>query len=242
VQAGYAAPVSAVATGAGDVLARDVLQRLKDHPDDLTAHLHRQLLGMIKDEQVPLPAAIAALPQEDRDLLSVLLDGLANFKSGVQQDPTQLPSRKVKPLLEMADRLRALAELTIPTMVLCQRVDGFGMYTPMPTTFKAGLDHETLIYCEIENFSSRRNDQDRWETKLSMEAVLYTDSGQMIMTGKDDVSADLSRNRRRDFFVVKKLKLPRSLGPSRYILKVTIVDEQAKRVAENSVPIMMMAQ
>jgi hypothetical protein len=102
-----------------------------------------------------------------------------------------LVSRKVKPLLDMADRLRSQAELTIPTMVLCRRVDGFGNYEPMATTFKAGLDHETIIYCEVENFSSNRNG-DAWETKLSMEAVLYTETGVAILKGKDEVPTDES--------------------------------------------------
>jgi hypothetical protein len=61
-----------------------------------------------------------------------------------------------------------------------------------------------------------------------MEAVLYTETGVAILKGKDEVPTDSSRNRRRDFFVVKRLKLPRSLGASKYILKVTIVDEQGQ--------------
>ena len=57
---------------------------------------------------------------------------------------------------------------------------------------------------------------------------------------RGDVPVDLSRNRRHDFYVYKKLTLPRTLGPGRYVLKVTIVDQQSQRVAENSMTVNLM--
>ncbi|QOV88533.1 hypothetical protein [Humisphaera borealis] len=241
----YAKPVDRVTTTTttdADVMAREFARRLKEHPTDAAAHFYHQIFRFLRDESIPDLGSLSPLPPDDREMLSVALDGISDWIRKIQTDPNALPSRKLAPLLRMAERLRELTELSIPTMSLCRRVDGFGIYEPMALSFRAGLEHETIIYCEVENFTSRLNEKQLWETKLSMEAVLYNSAGDAILRGKDNVPIDLCRNRRRDFFVVKRLKLPATLAASRYILKVTIVDEQAKRVAENSLNLMMMAQ
>jgi hypothetical protein len=52
----------------------------------------------------------------------------------------------------------------------------------------------------------------------------------------------MARNRRHDFFVVKKTKFPPNITIGRYLLKVTIVDQQASRVAEATIPVVFVAQ
>ena len=235
---------SAPAAGAkpdADLLAR-AAKRVQDNPQDVTAHVKEQLLRFALGEQVPQVNAFEGLSKDNRDVAASLVDGLANWAARAQADQNQLTSQQVAPLLEMADRLRALAELSIPTLTLCSRVTGFGVYEPLPTTFRAGQDIPLIVYCEVANFSSRVNSVSMWETKLSMGAVLYTESGLSIWNSKNEVPADVSRNRRHDFFVVKRMTLPKTMAPGKYILKVTIVDEQANRIAENSVAITMLPQ
>lgn len=234
--------LSTTVTSDADVMLRSLTDRLQRQPTDPAAHLQLQLYKLLRNEQVPQLDAMASLPSDDREMVSTLLDAVSGYIDGVQREPGALPSKKVAPVLAAADRLREQVELTIPTIALCRRVQAFGNYEPMPLTFRAGVEHEAIIYCEVENFSSRLNDKGLWETKLSMEAVLYNSAGDAIMKGKDLVPTDLCRNRRKDFFVGKPLKLPATLAASRYILKVTIVDVQGNRVAENSLNIMMMAQ
>jgi len=48
--------------------------------------------------------------------------------------------------------------------------------------------------------------------------------------------------RRQDFFIVRRVTLPKTLTPGRYLLKVTLVDEQASRVAESTLPILFVAR
>ena len=54
--------------------------------------------------------------------------------------------------------------------------------------------------------------------------------------------SDASRNRRHDFFVLKRIKLPANLNINRYVLKVTIVDKQANRIAEGSLPVQVLSK
>jgi hypothetical protein len=153
------------------------------------------------------------------------------------------PARRTKVLTEMVERLRGQAELTIPTLALCSKVSGFGVYEPMTTRFIAGTDHPVIVYCEVENFLSKLNERQMWETKLSLEVVIYTLDGVAIWSdGKNPVPPDVSRNRRHDFFVIKHLTLPRTLALGRYVMKVSVVDENARRVAENNLEITLAAQ
>jgi hypothetical protein len=119
--------------------------------------------------------------------------------------------------------------------------------------FIAGKEHQAIIYCEVENFASTpstptsdkkqtEHETKSWETKLSQEAVLYTESGMPVWVDKAGTVVDHSRNRRRDFFIVKKIKLPPALTIGRYLLKVTVEDQQAKRVAEQTMQIEIVAQ
>jgi hypothetical protein len=238
--------ISVTADADPDPLGHKFTQRLHDYPNDVSAHFDYQMLRFVRDEPVPQLDALSTLPGEDRELVSAVMDGLNLFRLGLRANGNMLLSKKVKPILDLADRVRSQTELTIPTIAICSRVQGFGVYDPMSTSttsLHAGVDNTVIIYCEVGNFSSQQNDKGMWETKLSQEAVLYTDSGYPAWKDKSDIPLDLSRNRRHDFFVVKKVILPRTLNVGRYQLKVSILDEQVKpRIAENSVWIELIAQ
>ncbi|MEZ0265315.1 MAG: hypothetical protein ACAI43_11350, partial [Phycisphaerae bacterium] len=220
-------------------LAELALDRhLKSYPKDTWAHLDYQLIQFIKDKQVPQMEPLAKLPLEDRELVSTILDGLTNVRQALRADNNMLMSRKVRPILDMADRLRNQADMTIPTVALCTRVDGFGVYEPItPARFTAMREHPVLVYCEVENFASHMNERKLWETKLSQEVVLYTETGLPVWQDKTENIPDLARRRRHDFFIVKKTRFPSNITIGRYLLKVTVVDQQGNRVAEATHPV-----
>lgn len=218
-----------------------IIQRLRDNPTELSAHLDYQLQRFLADEAAPDLDALAPLPAEDRELITALLDGLTNFRNGLRSDSNMLFSKKVRPLLEMVARLRSQAELSIPTIALCRGVATFGNYEPMDGRFVAGAKNETIVYCEVENVSSQKNAEGVWESKLSQEVVLYTEDGQKVWSNPAQITPDLSRNRRRDFFLAQKITLPANLTIDRYILKFTVEDKQVGRIAEATVPVQIVA-
>ncbi|HWE04832.1 MAG TPA: hypothetical protein VG326_20670 [Tepidisphaeraceae bacterium] len=231
---------------ATDDMALKFAHQVHDYPQDVAAQLDWQLLQFLQGQSVPQVQSLAGLPSEDRELLSTLLDGLTNFRNGLRADNNQLLSRKIRPIIELSDRLRTQAELTIPTLSLCTDVKGFGVYEPIdPARFEAGQEHRVIVYCEVENFASVLDEQKRWQTKLTQEVVLYTDQGGLEVW-KDKTAArpivDYSRNRRHDFFIVKMIRLPANLTIGQYLLKVSVVDQQANRVAENTTPVQIVAQ
>jgi hypothetical protein len=228
---------------AGDSLESRITKRVKDYPRDLSANLDYQLLMFLREEPVPQLSAITSLPTEDRELISAVMDGMSNFRSTLRSDNNMLLSRKIRPLKDLSDRLQQQAELSIPTLVLCTKVEGFGRYEPIdPPRFPAQREAQAIIYCELENFSSQPNSAKLWQTDVLQEAVLYTEDGMQVWADKTPPIQDLSRNCRHDFFLRTLVKFPATLTMGRYMLKVTIIDRQANRVAESSLPIQITAQ
>src|SRR4051812_37592536 len=114
-----------------DSLEARLAGRARDYPRDVSANLDYQLLLFLRDEPVPQLAAITALPTEDRELVSAVMDGLSNLRSTLHSDNNMLFSRKIRPITDLSDRLKQQADLTIPTLALCTKVEGFGRYDPI---------------------------------------------------------------------------------------------------------------
>lgn len=241
-QSQSSAPVDNPGAETLSALSDRLAKRVQDYPHDVSAQFDYQVLRFMMDQPVPDLSTIASLPDEDREMLSAVMDGMSMYRNNLRADNNMLMSRKVQPLLDMAGRLRALADLTIPTLALCQEVKGFGNYTPFegdPPRFSAGVAHPVILYAEVQNFLSQLNTSKMWETQLSQDAVLYTEEGMPVWTDKTRSVTDTARERRQDFFIVQRIDLPATLPMGRYLLKVTIQDQQSHHVAESTQPLVI---
>jgi hypothetical protein len=229
---------------AADALAGRIASRARDYPADLSAQLDDQLAKYLRDDTVPDMSTLAGLAPEDREMLGAMMDAMSNFRSQLRADNNMLLSKKIRPLVELSDRLRSQAELSVPTVALCTAVHAYGVYDPMdPARFIAGTRQEAIVYCEVENFLSQPNDKNLYETRLTQNIVLYTESsGLPVWSAPKDRILDQARRRRHDFFLGKRVLLPSNLTIGRYLLKVTIEDQQAHHIAENTVPVEIVAQ
>ena len=235
-------PPAPVTPSNTESLEQQLARRAREYPRDLPSQLDYQLVLFTRDEQVPRAADIANLPTEDREVLTALIDGLTNFRNGVRADTNMLMNRKIRPLIEMSDRLRSRSDLSIPNAVLCKEVRAWGNYTPIESQkFEAGMAHTVIVYAEVENFASTLNEKNLWETRLEGQLALYNESGWPVWEDKFP-AIDVCRNRRRDFFLPRKVTIPASLNLGRYVLKVTVTDQQASRIAESSIPIVIVAK
>ena len=227
-----------------DVLEKKLLSRVKEYPRDVAGHLEYQLMQFLKDQPTPDLATLSALPEEDRELIAAVMDGLSNFRSQLRADNNMLLSKKIRPMVDLSARLQSQAELNIPSLTLCTKVDGFGRYDPIdPPRFIASRDTQVIVYCEVANFTSRiSGEKNLWQTDLTQDIVLYSEAGQPVWTDPTSRVQDTSRVRRHDFFVRKLVTLPASLPVGRYLLKVTVTDQQASRVAEASLPLQIVVQ
>jgi hypothetical protein len=213
---------------------------VQDYPRDLGNQLDYQLLRLVRDESTPDLADVSQLSSEDRDLLLALMDGLTNFRAGVRRDSNLMLNRKIHPLVEMSERLRSQGQLAIPTVAFCSSVASFGVYTPMASSrFPVGKENDLIVYCEAANFTSIRGNDTIWRTRFRQELVLYTDTGLAVWPEKSNGASfiDQSRNLRHDFFIPRLIRLPSSLAAGKYVLKITLTDEESNRVTEASAPL-----
>ncbi len=182
-----------------------------------------------------------------RDLLRTLANDpdLATGESGAM----------ARVLREKADQLApAAAEegFSLGSVVLCQRVDGFGRFTPMGvSTFVAGRPTAMIVYTEVENFAQKRSQEpgvsstdsgEKWRVELGQTVRLYLDSdGSEQLTLPESLVRDESVSRRHDFFLVQRLDLPRNLSVGTYNLKVAVRDIPSNSLAERVIPIRIVA-
>ena len=228
-----------------DALAHKLAERVKADPLDVGAHVDYQLHLMLNEQSVPELNSIAPLPQEEREVVSALMDGLSNFRNGIRNGGNTTLPNKLGPLIEMVDRIRTQSTLSIPSVVLCREVTQFGVYQPFENhRFLFGEKHPVVVYCEVANFVSQLNSRSFWETKLKYEVLLYTDSEKAleVWQQKSTPVVDQSHSRRRDFFIAKLLELPQDLPIGGYLMKVSIIDDTANRIAEATVPLQIVAK
>jgi hypothetical protein len=219
-------------------LQEQLLSRVNDQPKNLAAQLELQLARLLRNEPVPAMADLSALSGEDRELIAAVGDALANFRNLVRNDPNPLGAEKARPFIEMADRIRSRTDLSVGSVNLCTSVKAYGNYDPIePMQFLAGSPTLSVFYCEVDGFLSQLNEKQLWESKLSLELRLYNESGMQLWRAAPETVSDTSRKRRRDFFIAKKIQLRSNLAPGPYMLKATIRDLQANRVAESTLQV-----
>ena len=227
-------------SASSDELESNLAREVKRNPRDVIAHLDYQLFQFLQGQAVPQMGAIGTLSAEDREVVAAVMDALTNFRTNAKSGDAGMGGRRVRPLVELSERLRA-ANLNVPTAVLCTRVDGFGIYEPTEGKFAAGRESRVILYCEIENFASQLNAKNQWETRLTLETTLYDARGNRVAVEERRPVVDLSRNRRRDFFARGFIRVP-ALAAGQYSLTVTVTDAQANRMAEARVPVELVGQ
>jgi hypothetical protein len=233
-------PSATPVTASTDDYEQKLHKLVQEYPRDLGYQLDYQVLRLVRDEPTPDMNDVSQLSNEDRDLLLALMDGLNNFRNAARGNNNIMLNSKIQPLIEMTERLRSQAQLSIPAVAFCSRVSGYGVYTPLESSrFPAGQEAQMILYNEAANFTSVQGSDSVWRTRLRQEMVLYTDSGLAVWPDKSNAATfvDQSRNRRHDFFISRRVTLPASLASGKYVLKVTLTDEQSNRVVEASAPL-----
>ena len=147
-------------------------------------------------------------------------------------------------LHQRIDALFGDEPISIRKLVLCREVSGYGVYQPFADhTFLADQSHRMIIYVELDHFTTKKQQQsDRYEVNLEQHIVLYNESDGLAVWRHEPVQIkDVSRNQRRDFFLVQLITLPKRLSVGKYRLKVRVTDEHGGSIDETTVPVRLVA-
>ena len=148
--------------------------------------------------------------------------------------------------------------LHVRRAVLCSRVTGFGRYEAMARAgFVAGRPARFIVYTELDRFAhraARESDPGRAEigaaaegeelltVELTQELSLWHDAdGSAQWKHPEQTVVEVSRNRRRDFYLVQQVELPANLSVGKYNLKVSVRDRVSGAVDEAQIPIVIVA-
>ncbi|HRX55536.1 MAG TPA: hypothetical protein P5016_13540 [Verrucomicrobiales bacterium] len=148
-------------------------------------------------------------------------------------------------LMASADGLAASVDALKPLEVvqawLCQSVAGFGTFLPYDAyEFPRGNIPRILVYTELANYESQRQADGQFVVRLTQELSLHKvsrgkASDEPVWRESSVEIVDLSRNVRKDFFLVQVLRLPNDLSRGTYELQIAVKDLATNETAVKSV-------
>jgi len=231
-------PEPALAPDAIEAYIAAAVARAEAHPDDIDQQIQVRLLlaAAGRDDEALRP--IPALSDEENQRVAALLRMIMALRDR-EPATAQAANERLEALEQLQVDLRSLADLQIPVVKLCRQVDGYGVYTPFPsTTFLAGRTQPVIVYCEVRNFSVKPDASGMYRTRLNMTLGLYNDAGELAQPLQTNADIeDLSANQRHDFFLTRVYYFRNDLPAGDYTLKITIEDPAANKVQTASVDV-----
>ncbi len=190
--------------------------------------------------------AIPGLTDQERELLSAMQTFYTNLGLELAQsgDPEALPAA----VAQLHSNLTKEPQLRLNHAALSSRVSGFGAYDEFKRNeagryaFLAHSSQQAVVYMEVEDFTSELNANGEWVTELSQQLVIFSDrDGIPVWRQQWQPVVDVTKIRRRDFYIVQVVTFPEQLSVGRYQLKISVRDEKSKAEAEASLDLEMVA-
>jgi hypothetical protein len=232
------APSGAAATansGLDDVLS--AVRAGTDGDDTFRAQLDQRIVQVIAGDYTAARQPLTLVTNEQQALAKSLIETLIvsreEFHVGNQDTAATKMNRE---LAQLVQQLGNVSDLAIPQYVICSinGVRGFGNYEPLsPAEFPAGQPIAIAMYCEVQHLLSELRGDGRYHSELAMTTTVLTHAGDVVLEVNDNAITDASHTQRRDFFIARPLRLPPTLAPGSYVVKVTIKDKLGQKVAQN---------
>jgi hypothetical protein len=243
------------------IVERDLTpaELLEDVDELVTADISSRTAGLkplMAKASLPLFGRSSEISETDLGLLSetdrALVIGYQTLFANLSR---QLGAKNVETdratLMESANLLNetvnAQRTVEISQAWLCRGVSGYGSFVPFEKyEFRRGDMPNILVYTELEHYRSERQADGQYLVKLVQELSLIKES----RFGKDDPVwteqpvqiSDLSRNARRDFFLVQYLRLPEKIDAGDYILQIKVTDLASGGISTKSLPLRILSK
>ena len=197
------------------------------------------LAGKYEDSRKPLELATT----EQQALARQFVEALIAIREGQGGQPEAEAGRVIEHIEQLEAALVPMSDLRIPCLAIAQAVRGFGRYEEIdPPNFVAGRRNEFVVYAELRNFLSEETDGGQFASEFSMRTTILNRAGDNVWEVFDEQIKDTCRTRRRDCFIPRLIRLPASLSPGDYVVKVTIIDKIGKKVAEKRATFRLVAR
>ncbi len=202
-------------------------------PSNPRKQLRLSLLQLANDQPEEAARLSPAIDHRERELISQFVTSIGKVDRRFS-DPLLDTDAVLASIDDLRDSIRDTAELTIPAVALCSRVQTFGIYDEIPAShLRAHQVNRVIVYCEVDHFKSRIDDStNQFRTELGSHLELFTADGRSIWSQTEDQIIDLSRQQREDFFLAQLVSFPGNISAGEYVLKIAITDAQAQKTTE----------
>jgi hypothetical protein len=199
----------------------------------LRDQLDRRLLLVLAGEYEQARQPLELVSPEQQQMATRFVEALIAIRDAHGGEPGEEANRVLAQLRQLEESLVPLSALRIPKLALTRAIRGFGRYDAFdPPCFPAGTECELVVYCELANFVSRETDSGTYESHFSMRTAVLNRAGELVLEINDDQIIDECRTRRHDCFIPRLIRLPATLSPGEYVVKVTVTDRIGEKVAE----------
>ena len=147
-------------------------------------------------------------------------DGVQTVLPPLDEPSSNETSRRGEDVRSAVLVLEDKAPLEIVDLRLCSKVERFGDFEPFePPVRKAG--QPVILYCEVDGLRFEQTAAG-FRTRLAAQLeILPEGGGPPILTRSLGTAEETCRRRRRDYYVVYRLSLPRPLAPGDYRIRIT---------------------
>lgn len=227
-------------------LAGVLRRQVRESAAPLREYAALAALELLEPGVAPDPTSIPTLTPREVELLDAWRDLFRRADEELSNASSDIGALATV-VAELSTRMQEWETLAIREAMLCSRVDGFGVYTPLAgPKMLAGRRNPAIVYVELEHFTHRSatgaDGEPGYIVELGQELSLYHDAdGLLAWRQPEQQVKDFSRNRRRDFFIVQRIDLPETLSVGSYRLKITMRDKATGAVAERILPIELVA-
>lgn len=217
-------------------LRRVLFQESIESEQPLRELLALPLLTAIDPEAPIRPEVFRDLTEDEQVVLEALQGFVVTIRRAIDEDG-DARAAVVEAVDDLRDALVPPPDFELRNLRLCWRVEGYGQYDAWdPVAFLAGQEQRTLVYAELDDFTSVETEDGEWETRIRQRIEIYVDHDPQPQVVFDwDRVVDRVPTQRRDFYTIHDITLPANLPLGRYLLKLYARDEHSGAESEASV-------
>ncbi len=221
-----------------------VINLQPDHPPPPDAPVLRAFRCFMDKKPAEAITLLRTYDKPNQELLLCLLPLAADLaEKGLDKRRPEEFTQFLNQLNSVEVPLSRRAELVIDKMAYCEKIGGFGNYSPRKDRpFLAPLGDQlgelVQVYVELSNLSTVAKGE-VFETRIASTVAIRPRAGKTAVWYRDVGDRDqaiLSRTVPRDFSKRYSFYVPSNLPPGEYTLTLTVTDVPTGRRAEKSLP------
>lgn len=182
--------------------------------------------------------ALAEIPNTHapvQEILERLMDVNVAATTCSGRDTSADATKLLSEVEQLREFLVGYADLKIANVKLVREVSSFGVYQEItPRVFPAGQKTKFIVYCELANYKTLPTEDTKYRVLLSEKITVLNKRGDKVFETTDDIS-HRSQSPFYDLYLVRLVELPATQPPGEYVVRVTIEDKQAAKVAEGQI-------